>query len=118
MKANEANETKWVHSSINLSIYASFIFDACERVVKGRADGKTDREALGRLVAAITVRDHWQAQALMLEGALPELDGDLRELAGPGLENYRRADDVLWETIKLVADELPHGDIVYGATVH
>ena len=114
----EANKKKWALQYINLNIYTSFTLGVCERVVKNRADGKTDREALGRLVAAITVRDHWQAQALMLEGALPELDGDLRELAGPGLENYRRADDVLWETIKLVADELPHGDIVYGATVH
>ena len=114
----EANKKKWALQYINLNIYTSFTLGVCERVVKNRADGKTDREALGRLVAAITVRDHWRAQALMLEGALPELDGDLRELAGPGLENYRRADDVLWETIKLVADELPHGDIVYGATVH
>ena len=114
----EANKKKLALQCINLNIYTSFTLGVCERVVKNRADGKTDREALGRLVAAITVRDHWQAQARMLEDALPELDGDLRELAGPGLESYRQADDVLWETIKLVADELPHGNIVYGATVH
>ena len=114
----EANEKKWVLHCTNLKIYTTFVVGVCERVVKNRIDGKTDREALGRLVAAIIVRDHWQAQALMLEGALPELDGDLRELAGSGLENYHQADDVLWRTIKLVADELPHGNIVYGATVH
>ncbi len=114
----EENKKKWALQCINLNIYTSFTLGVCERVVKNRADGKTDREALGRLVAAITVRDHWRAQALMLAGALPELDGDLRELAGSGLESYHQADDVLWETIKLVADELPHGNIVYGATVH
>lgn len=113
----EANK-KWVLHCTNLNIYTTFVVGVCERVVKNRIDGKTDREALGRLVAAIIVRDHWRAQALMLEDALPELDGELRELAGPGLENYRQADDVLWETIKLVADELPNGDIVYGAAVH
>lgn len=114
----EANKKKWALQCINLNIYTSFTLGVCERVVKNRTDGKTDREALGRLVAAIIVRDHWQAQALMLENALPELDGDLRELAGPGLESYHQADDVLWITIKLVADELPNGDIVYGAAVH
>ncbi|GAA8968106.1 hypothetical protein HpSP79_17470 [Helicobacter pylori] len=114
----EANEKKWVTHCTNLNIYTSFVLGVCERVVKNRTDGKTDREVLGRLVAAIIVRSHWQAQARMLEDALPELDGDLRELANPGLENYRQADDVLWETIKLVADELPHGDIVCRATVH
>lgn len=107
----EANKKKWALQCINLNIYTSFTLEVCERVVKNRADGKTDREALGCLVAAITVRDHWRAQALMLEGALPELDGS-------GLESYHQADDVLWRTIKLVADELPHGNIVYGATVH
>ena len=114
----EENKKKWALQCINLNIYTSFTLGVCERVVKNRADGKTDREALGRLVAAIIVHDHWQAQALMLEDALPELDGDLRELTGPGLENYHQADDVLWETIKLVADELPNGNIVYGAAVH
>ncbi|WP_094574574.1 hypothetical protein [Kingella denitrificans] len=114
----EANKKKWVLHCTNLNIYTTFVSWVCERVVKNRMDGKTDREALGRLVAAIIVHGHWQAQALMLEDALPELGGDLRELAGPWLENYHQADDVLRETIKLVADELPHGNIVYGATVH
>lgn len=114
----EANKKKWVLHCINLDIYTAFVLGTCKRVVESRMDGKTDREALGRLVAAIIVHDHWQAQALMLEDALPELDGDLRELTGPGLENYHQADDVLWETIKLVADELPNGNIVYGAAVH
>ena len=114
----EENEEKWVTHCTNLNIYTYFTLGVCELVVKNRADGKTDRKALSRLVAAIIVLSHWQAQARMLEDALPELDGDLRELANPGLENYRQADDVLWETIKLVADELPHSNIVYGATVH
>lgn len=113
----EANK-KWVLHCTNLNIYTSFVLRGCERVVKNRTDGKTDREALGRLVAAIIVHGHWQAQALMLGDALPELDGELRELAGPALEGYHQADDVLWRTIKLVADELPNGDIVYGAAVH
>ena len=113
-----ANEEKWVTHCTNLNIYTSFTLGVCERVVKNHTDGKTDREASGRLVAAIIVRSHWQAQARMLEDALPELDGDLRELADQGLKNYPQADDALWETIKLVADELPHGNIVYGATVH
>ena len=114
----EANKKKWALQCINLGIYTSFVLGVCKRVVKNHTDGKTDQEALGRLVVAIIVRDHWRAQALMLEGALPELDGDLRELAGSGLENYHQADDVLLRTIKLVADELPHGNIVYSATVH
>ena len=114
----EENKKKWALQCINLNIYTSFTLGVCERVVKNRMDGNTDQKVLGMLVAAITVRDHWRAQALMLEGALPELDGDLRELAGSGLDSYHQADDVLWETIKLVADELPHGNIVYGATVH
>ena len=114
----EENKKKWALQCINLNIYTSFTLGVCERVVKNRMDGNTDRKVLDMLVAAITVRDHWRAQALMLEDVLPELDGDLRELAAPGLESYRQADDVLWETIKLVADELPHGNIVYGATVH
>ena len=114
----EENKKKWALQCINLNIYTTFVSWVCERVVKNRMDGKTDREALGRLVAAIIVHGHWQAQALMLEDALPELGGDLRELAATGLESYHQADDVLWETIKLVADELPHGNIVYGATVH
>ena len=114
----KANEARWGHCAINLGIYTTFVAGVCERVVKNRMDSKTGQEALGRLVAAITVRDHWRAQALMLGDALLELDGDLRELAASALENYRKVDDVLWETIKLVADELPNGDIVYGATVH
>lgn len=114
----EENKKKWALQCINLNIYTSFTLGVCERVVKNRMDGNTDRKVLDMLVAAITVREHWRAQALMLEGALPELDGDLRELAGSGLESYHQADDVLWRTIKLVADELPHSNIVYGATVH
>ena len=114
----EANKKKWALHCINLDIYTTFVLAARKRVVESRVNGKTAREALGRLVAAIIVRDHWQAQALMLGDVLPELDGDLRELAASALENYRKVDDVLWETIKLVADELPNGDIVYGATVH
>ena len=114
----EENKKKWALQCINLNINTSFVLGVCERVVKNHMDGKTDRKALGRLVAAIIVRGHWQAQALMLRDALPELDGELRELAGPGLENYHQAVDVLRETIALVADELPNGDIVYGATVH
>lgn len=46
-----ANEEKWVTHCTNLNIYTSFTLGVCERVVKNRADGKTDREALGRLVA-------------------------------------------------------------------
>ena len=114
----EENKKKWALQCINLNIYTSLTLGVCERVVKNRMDGNTDRKVLDMLVAAITVRDHWRAKALMLEDVLPELDGDLRELVGPGLESYRQADDVLWRTIKLVADELPHGNIVYGATVH
>ena len=114
----EENKKEWAPHCINLDIYTTFVLGTCKRVVENRVNGKIDREALGRLVAAIIVRDHWQAQALMLGDALPELDGDLRELAASALENYRKVDDVLWETIKLVADELPNGDIVYGATVH
>lgn len=113
MKANEANETEWVHCSINLSIYASFIFDTCERVVKGRADGKNDTEALGRLAAAAKVRDHWRAQALTLKSALPELGSELRQLAASALETYRLSTGVLRETIRLSAADLKTSGIVH-----
>lgn len=109
----EENKKKWALQCINLNIYTSFTLGVCERVVKNRMDGNTDRKVLDMLVAAITVRDHWRAQALMLEDALPELDGDLRELVGTGLEGYHQVDDVLLETKELVADKLPN-----GATVH
>ncbi len=113
MKASEANETKWVHCSVNLSIYASFIFDACERVVKGRMDGKNDSESLAKLAGAFTVRDHWRDQALMLEGALPGLEGSPRELAESALENYRLSTGVLQETISLSAAELKSSGFVH-----
>ena len=113
MKANEANETEWAHCSINLSIYATFVFDTCERVVRGRADGKNDTEALGRLVAAATVRDHWRAKAFALKSALPELGSELRQLAESALENYRLATGVLRETISLSAAELKSNGIVH-----
>lgn len=113
MKANEANETEWVHCSINLSIYASFIFDTCERVVQGRADGKADAEALGRLAAAATVRDHWRAKAFKLKSALPEFGSELRQLAESALESYRLATGVLRETIRLSAANLKTSGIVH-----
>ena len=113
MKASEANETKWVHCSINLSIYASFIFDACERVVKGRMDGKNDSESLAKLAGAFTVRDHWRDQALRLEGALLGLQGSLRELTESALENYRLSTGVLRETISLSAAELKSSGFVH-----
>lgn len=109
----EENKKKWALQCINLNIYTSFTLGVCERVVKNRMDGNTDRKVLDMLVAAITVRDHWRAQALMLEDVLPELDGDLRELVGTGLAGYHQVDDVLLETIELVAGKLPN-----GATVH
>lgn len=107
----EANK-KWVLHCTNLNIYTTFVLGVCELVVKNRTDGKTDREALGRLVAAIIVRDHWQAQALMLWDALPELDDRLRQLAASALENYRKAANVLWEVIGLVSGELQSSGFV------
>lgn len=101
----KASEARWVHCSVNLSIYTTFVLDMCERVVESRVDGKTDAEALGKLVGAFTVRDHWRQQALMLEGALPELGGDPRELAESALENYRKADGVMREILRLAADK-------------
>ena len=70
----KANEARWEHCTINLGIYASFVLDTCERVTQNRVDGKTETEALGRLVTAAAVRDHWRAQADLLKNALPELD--------------------------------------------
>lgn len=109
----EANKKKWALHCINQDIYTAFVLGTCKRVAESRVNGKTDREALDMLVAAITVHSHWEVQAFMLRDALPELDGDLRELAGTALESYHQADDVLWETMELVADELPNGGIVY-----
>lgn len=85
----KANETEWVHCSINLSIYASFIFDTCERVVQGRA------------------------KAFKLKGALPEFGSELRQLAESALESYRLATGVLRETIRLSAAELKSSGIVH-----
>ena len=109
----KAREARWVHCSVNLSIYTTFVLDMCERVVESRVDGKTDAEALGKLVGAFTVRDHWRQQALMLEGALPELGGDPRELAESALKNYRKADGVMREILRLAADKLKNSGIVH-----
>lgn len=109
----EANKKKWVKHCANLSIYTFFSLGVCGHVVKNRMEGKTDRKVLDMLVAVITVRDHWRAQALMLEDALPELDGDLRELAESALENYRLVTDVLRETIGLSAADLKTSGIVH-----
>ncbi len=108
----KANEARWGHCAINLSIYTTFVLGTCERVAESRVNGKTDEEALVKLAGAFTVRDHWHTQALMLADALPKLDGHLRQLAASALENYRKAADVLWEVIGLVSDELQSSNIV------
>ena len=48
----------------------------------------------------------------MLEGALPELGGDPRELAESALENYRKADGVMREILRLAADKPQSSGIV------
>ena len=108
----KANEARWGHCAINLSIYTAFVLDMCERVVESRVDGKTDAEALGKLAGAFTVRDHWHTQALMLADALPKLGGHLRELAESALENYRKADGVMREILRLAADKLQSSGFV------
>ena len=109
----KANEARWEHCTINLGIYASFVLDTCERVTQNRVDGKTETEAVGRLVTAAAVRDHWRAQADLLKNALPELDGRLRQLAAYALETYRLATGVLRETIRLSAADLKTSGIVH-----
>lgn len=108
----KANEARWGHCAINLGIYTAFVLDTCERVAESRVNGKTNAEALGKLVGAFTVRDHWNTQALMLADALPELDDHLRQLVVSALENYRKAADVLWEVIDLVSGELQSSGFV------
>ena len=113
MKANEANKARWEHCAINLGIYASFVLDTCERVTQNRVDGKTETEALDRLVTAAAVRDHWRAQADLLWDVLPELDDHLRQLAASALETYRLATGVLRENIRLSAANLKTSGIVH-----
>ena len=110
----KANEEIWLQGSINLGIYATFTLDTCEQVAESCTDGKTDRETLLQLAGAFTVHDHWHTRALMLENALPKLDVHLRKLAESVLEYYRKAADVLWETVGLMADELQSIGIFYG----